>query len=168
MPDPHEEIYRKYKSLIYSYLYRSTLNSHIAEELTHDTFLKAFKGINSFKGTSSLKTWLFKIARNTYLNYIMRNDTRLEELFDLNDFQVIDHKDDYSALAEKLLIRKVLFKIPEKSRTLIILRDLYGMSYKEIASIVGDNEGQVKIGLHRARKSFKEVYQQENKEGELS
>jgi len=98
----------------------------------------------------------------------MRNDTRLEELFGLNDFQIIDHKDDYFALAEKLLIRKVLFKIPEKSRSLIILRDLYGMSYKEIASIVGDNEGQVKIGLHRARKSFKEIYQQENKEVDLN
>jgi len=64
-----EEIYLKYRANVYNYLYQLSLNKHTAEELTQDTFLKVFKYFNSFKSQSSVKTWLFKIARNTYLNH---------------------------------------------------------------------------------------------------
>lgn len=63
MSDPRIELYETYKNAIFLYLYRSTLNEHVAEDLTQDTFLKAFQSLSSFRGESSLKTWLFKIAR---------------------------------------------------------------------------------------------------------
>lgn len=69
MADPREEMYETYKKPIYNYLYRCTYHSHIAEELTQETFLKAFKSLLWFRGDASIKTWLFRIARNTYLHW---------------------------------------------------------------------------------------------------
>lgn len=165
MSDPLENIYLNYKTEIFNYLYRSTLNKQIAEDLTQDTFLKAFKGLNHFRGHCSIKTWLFKIARNTYLNYIEKKSNKLEKSFDQIEFDVIDNTDDFSNLEEKLLIRKVLYQLPEKARTLIVLRDINSLSYREIAEIIDENEGQVKVAIFRARKRFKELYLDEAKEG---
>lgn len=160
--DPLEELYQKYKTPIYNYLYRSTLNQHSAEELMQETFLKAFQSIHRFRGESSLKTWLFTIARNTYLNEQNKKKRKLERLGDSEEFS--DHKDDYSALNEKLLIQKILLHLPEKMRTMLLLRDQNGLTYKEIAKVLDETEGQVKIGIYRARKKFKMLYKEEVKE----
>lgn len=165
MSDPLEEIYLNYKTEIFNYLYRSTLNRQIAEDLTQDTFLKAFKGFNKFRGRSSIKTWLFKIARNSYLNYIEKKSNKLEKSFDPIEVDMIDHSDEFSNLDEQLLIRKVLYQLPEKARTLIVLRDINSLSYREIAEIIDANEGQVKIAIFRARKRFKELYLNEERRG---
>lgn len=156
-----EEIYQQYKAMIYNYLYRSTLNHHKAEELTQDTFLKAFNTIHQFRHDSSLKTWLFTIARNTYLDDIKKKQHQ-ECTTDLTEVQVPDHTDDFHAINAKLIIRKVLLKLSEKDRTLIMLRDYYGFKYSEIAVIICNTEGQVKVNLHRARKKFKELYSRES------
>ena len=66
---------------------------------------------------------------------------------------------------EKMMVRKVLQKLSEEERTLIMLRDLNDLTYSEISSVMGYTEGQVKIGLHRARKKFKNLYNIENREG---
>lgn len=70
MTNPLEEMYQAYKDPVFRYLLNMCHSRTIAEELTHDTFIKAFKGFGRFRGESSLKTWLFKIARNTYLNEV--------------------------------------------------------------------------------------------------
>jgi RNA polymerase sigma-70 factor, ECF subfamily len=158
-----EEIYDQYKKPVYNYFYRSTYSSHTAEELTQDTFLKAFRYLNTFKGESSMKTWLFKIARNTYLNHIRKMRNMREE--DITDLEVISQDDSFSQSDERLLIRKILHNLSEEERSLVLLRDLNGFSYSEISSIMGYTEGQVKIGLHRARKKFREMYDNENGEG---
>ena len=165
MSDPLEKIYLNYKIEIFNYLYRSTLNKQLAEDLTQDTFLKAFKGFNQFRGNSSIKTWLFKIARNTYLNYIEKKSNKIEKSFDPIEFDIIDDTDNFSNLDERLLIRKILYQLPEKARTLIVLRDMNDLSYKEIADIIDETEGQLKIGIFRARQKFKELYLIESKEG---
>lgn len=119
-----EKIYQQYKPLIYNYFYRSTLQHHLSEELTQETFLKAFKSIKRFKMESSLKTWLFVIARNTYLDSIRKKQSK-EEIIDPTEISLPDHSDAYSSLDEKLMIRKVLLMLSEKARTYIILRDYY-------------------------------------------
>ncbi|MDP4089255.1 MAG: RNA polymerase sigma factor [Bacillota bacterium] len=158
-----EEIYNNYKKPIYNYFYRSVFNSHTAEELTQDTFLKAFKYFSNFRGESSVKPWLFKIAHNTYLNYLKKSSGMREE--NIEDFDTADRSDIFSNSNEKMIIRKVLKKLNDDERTLIILRDLNNLTYAEISSIMDYTEGQVKIGLHRARKRFRNLYNIENKEG---
>lgn len=158
MSDVREEIYNSYKTPIYNYFYKSILNFHTAEDLTEDTFLKAFKYFSSFRGNSSMKTWLFKIARNTLIDYL---NTSKYPTIDIAEYAVADEQDHFSRSDDKILIKKVLLKLSEEERTLIILRDVNGFTYIEIASVLNITEGKVKIGLHRARKKFKQYYEKE-------
>ncbi|WP_409250752.1 RNA polymerase sigma factor [Bacillus sp. SCS-153A] len=161
MAEPFSELYETYKNGIYSYLLRNTGNPHIAEELTHDTFTKAFKSLKNFRGESTLKTWLFTIARNTYLSYCKKSSTKFEISHDLIGEQWQDETDEYKAVEEQVSISAILTSLSEKDRTYLLLRDQQGMSYGEIASITGETEGSVKVGIYRARKRFKEKYQRE-------
>jgi RNA polymerase sigma-70 factor, ECF subfamily len=156
--DVRAEIYNTYKKDIFSYFYKATLNYHNAEDLTEDTFLRAFKFFSSFRGESSVKTWLFKIARNVLNDYLLKNSSKIEEI---DENTVEDTSNDYNTLEEILLIKKVMDRLLEEERTLIILRDVNGLSYLEISKIMSFTEGQVKIGIHRARKRFKEFYLEE-------
>lgn len=158
MSDVREEIYNTYKKDIFSYFYKATLNFHNAEDLTEDTFLRAFKFFSSFRGESSVKTWLFKIARNVLNDYLTKNCKKAEEI-DENTLE--DTSDDYGTLEKKILIKKVMDRLSEEERSLITLRDVNGLSYVEISKIMNYTEGQVKIGIHRARKRFKELYLKE-------
>ncbi len=157
-----EEIYSNYKKPVYNYFYRCTVNIHTAEELTQDTFLKAFKYFSSFRGESDVKTWLFKIARNILNDYYKKNSRIPEE--DIMKHQISD-KDEIASAEEKVLIAKTLGSLTEEQREIIVLRDVSGFSYKDIADITGCSEGRVKIGLYRARKRFREIYTFESREG---
>lgn len=154
-----EEIYNNYKIMIYNYFYKSTLNRAVSEELTQDTFMKSFKYFPSFKGESNIKTWLFKIARNTFLTYINKKSKFHEDC--LENHSLTDSENKFDNIHDKLVIKKILLKLSEEERTLIILRDLNQFTYKDIAKIMNFTEGKVKIGLHRARKKFKEYYNTE-------
>ena len=155
MADIFEEIYSNYKKPIYNYFYRCTVNIHTAEELTQDTFLKAFRYFGSFRGESSIKTWLFKIARNILNDFNKKSGAVLEEEIEKHQLR---GKDVISIADQKLLIAITLGKLTEEQREIIVLRDINGFSYKEIGEITGYSEGQVKIGLYRARKRFRENY----------
>ncbi|MCF6411489.1 RNA polymerase sigma factor [Pseudalkalibacillus salsuginis] len=160
MSEPFTEIYETYKKPIYTYLYRSTYNTHIAEELTHDTFIKAYKNLKHFRGESSLKTWLFTIARNTYLSYQGKSSTKYETINQVHEnWKSTD--EGVESMIERDSILTILLSLTEKERTFILLRDQHGMSYLEIAEILDEKVGSVRIGIHRARKKFKERYNNE-------
>ena len=161
MADPFSELYETYKKDIYSYLLKNTRNPHTAEELTHDTFTKAFKSLSKFRGDCTLKSWLFTIARNTYLSYYKKNSTRFEYSNDFIDEQWTGKNDDYTSLEEQDSISAILSQLSEKERTFLLLRDQQGMSYREIAKITDETEGVVKVGIYRARKKFREKYDKE-------
>jgi RNA polymerase sigma-70 factor (ECF subfamily) len=78
---------------------------------------------------------------------------------------VADDTDHYKSLDEAILVRKILKKLSDEERSLVILKDASGFSYNEISRIMDLTEGQVKIGLYRARKKFRELYDKENWEG---
>ena len=160
MSDPRIELYEKYKNAIFLYLYRSTLNQHIAEDLTQDTFLKAFQSLSSFRGESSLKTWLFKIARNTYINFSKKKQTSMELQSDRIDQHLTQQHDQFKRLDDQNAIELTLLKLPENYRTYIILRNVNDLTYEEVAEISNETICQVKVGLYRARKKFKELYKQ--------
>ncbi|WP_079508576.1 RNA polymerase sigma factor [Mesobacillus jeotgali] len=158
MSDPRIELYETYKNAIFLYLYRSTQNKHIAEDLTQDTFLKAFQSLATFRGESSLKTWIFRIARNTYINYSMKKQTSMEVQSDIIIQQLIQQHDPYKRSDNQSAIESTLLRLPENYRTYIILRDVNDLTYEEVAVITNETIGQVKVGLYRARKKFKEIY----------
>jgi len=156
-------LYETYKEMIYNYLYHLSLDPHLAEELTQETFIKAFRFEGQFRGEASAKTWLVRIAINTYHSHRRRIPTPAWELHEQTPDPL-----DYSQKSEtKLIIEAVFRKLSERDRELLTLREISDLTYAEIARVTGMSDTQVKVGLHRARSRFKELYTELSKEGNL-
>lgn len=160
--DAFEETYIVNRQAIYNYFLRVAGSSDLAEELTQDTFLRAFRFYSGFRGEAKARTWLARIAVNVWNSYCKRNRA---SIIDANTEFVPDCLDQIGARTEQLQIEQVFALLTEKERTIIVLRDINGFSYEEIASVMNINVGQVRIGLHRARKKFRTVYTSLEEEG---
>lgn len=151
-----EEIYRTYFECVYKYLRGLTANEHLAEELTSETFYKAMKAIDGFKGECDVRVWLCKIAKNTYFSYLRKNNKEisLEECEEHpiekdNIEQLLVNKD----LAFK--IHQMLHIIKEPYKEVFTLRVFGELSFKEIAIIFGKSEHWACVTYHRAKEMIK-------------
>ena len=157
-----DELYRRYRGPVLNYLYQLSGSADTAEELGQETFIKACAGLASFRGDSSLATWLFRIARNTYLDSLRRpSPTRIDtdELLAIPDHtSYADPARSYAAAEQRGLIGLALAQLPERQRTILLLRDDEGLAYAEIADVLAISLAAVKINLFRARAAFRAAY----------
>lgn len=136
-----------------------------AEEICQEVFLKVYLNITRFEGRSSFKTWIYKIAKNTFLDYA-RSKNKEVGIDNLESFakELVDKEmspEEHAVNKErKELIGKTLNKMGEKHRTLLILRDMHNLSYKEISEITETELNTVKVGIYRARRDFRKIYQE--------
>jgi RNA polymerase sigma-70 factor, ECF subfamily len=155
-----KELYEAYEAYIFRYLYGLTLNFHIAEELTQETFFQVLKSVHRFRGDCHVSTWIYKIARNVFSEHCRKN-TIITTSIDEDIFD-IPHRDGPEEALERKennrLIKETLAKIPEKQREILLLRDWQGLSYEEIANITGHTVSWVKVNIHRSRLAFKKSY----------
>lgn len=159
-----EQLYIAYKPAVTRYLLGMCSNAVLAEELTQEVFVRAAAKLLLFRGDSAVSTWLFKIARNTYLSWAER---QRDAEIDTEEFQAIPdlraHGDPEVQLLQneqRATIRRAMGMLPERQRTILLLRDLQGLSYAEIAAVLDMSLAAVKVNLHRARLSFRNVYDQ--------
>lgn len=133
------------------------------EELVQDTFVRAFASLDSFRGESSLRTWLFTIERRLMLDR-RRAERRSKETVPV---QEADHVSEYGALdgliAEEAQerVRRSLEALSPTQREVFTLRVQQGLSYKEIAEVVGSTEGAARVHYHNAIKTVKEFLSDE-------
>lgn len=157
-----EELYRRYRGPLLNYLYQLSGSADTAEELAQETFIKACAGLLTFRGECSVATWLFRIARNTYLDSLRRpSATRIDtdELLAIPDRTAYaDPVRAYAATEQRGLIGLALAQLPERQRTILLLRDDEGLAYAEIADVLGASLAAVKINLFRARAAFRAAY----------
>lgn len=157
-----DAIYRRYYGPVQSYLFQLCGSPDLAEELAQETFVKVCAGLLSFRGESSVATWLFRIARNTYLNSLRRPS---QHRIDTDELLAIpapesagDPAHSYAAREQRTLIVAALSSLPEKQRSILLLRDAEGLSYAEIAEVLEVSLAAVKVNLFRARNAFRTVY----------
>lgn len=158
-----EDIYKLHKTKIYNYFYRATGNAEEAKDLTHEVFLKAYKGLKSFNGRSDVSTWIYKIAINTYKDSVRKSSRRcILYLSDTNkEMPIIDKKTlplkqtEVKELQE--CMQKFINDLPVTLKTPLILYELQGLKTAEIAKIMNISERNVKIRLIRARKKLKDI-----------
>lgn len=158
-----EELYRQYRDPLHGYLYRLCGSIDQAEELTQETFVRAYTGLLTFRGDCSVATWLFRIARNTYLNSLRRpSPTHIDtdELLAIPDLAgASDPVRRYAAVEQRGLIALALAQLPEQQRSVLLLRDAEGLAYVEIADVLGISLSAVKVNLFRARNAFRAAYE---------
>lgn len=157
-----EQLYDTYKPSITRYLLGMCGDVVLAEELTQEVFVRAAAKLLQFRGDSSVSTWLFRIARNTYLSWSERQrdaEINTEEFHALPDTGY--HSDPEAQLLraeQQALIRRAMTLLPERQRTMLLLRDLQELSYAEIAMVLDISLAAVKVNIHRARLSFRRIY----------
>jgi len=169
-----ERLVLKYQNRIYNIVLRICANPDDAAELTQETFVKIIENLNTFEGRSSFYTWAFRIAVNLTLNYCQRNAKLVlrsldaeEEQHDrqarqvLKEFLSDESSPDPAATAQNKelyeVALKALTKLDDAQRTVIVLRDIEGMSYTRIAEVLGVELGTVRSRLSRARSKLRQI-----------
>jgi RNA polymerase sigma-70 factor (ECF subfamily) len=141
-----------------------------AEDLTQEAFVRAYLSIHSFQSRASLNTWLFRIATNLCIDYSRKNKntqgltTSLSQESDTEEEEIQRDIPDQSFDPQRLLLNKelgvrldqALRELPEKLRTVVLLYDIEGLPYDEIAAAVGCPLGTVKSRLFNARSALRE------------
>ena len=156
-----EEIYREYSKKVYSYLLSLTNDENIAEELLQETFYSAIKNINKFRKDSSVKTWLYAIAKNKWIDYYkkMKKTNQIEIYEESKDILSRNTlEEDYVSKSELIDICKKIHKMDEKSKEVVYLRLFTNFSFKEIASIIEKKEEYARIIFFRAKNKLKEDF----------
>ena len=161
-----ENVYKEFFNDFYFYIKRLSGNEHIAEEITSETFFKALKSIDSFRGECEIRVWLCQIAKNSYYTYIKKNsktqNTEETELINLPNNQN-NVADEVTSKLQAFEIQKILHEIDEPYREVFMWRVYADLSFKEIAGIFNKNENWACVTYHRARKLIKERLEEKEK-----
>ena len=166
-----EVLSRPYMDALYAAALRMTRNPSDAEDLLQETYLKAYRAFERFDEGSNLRAWLFRILTNTYINvYRARQRQPLVEGMDdietLHLYRTIapvgqvpsrSAEEEVLALITDARVKAALESIPDTFRITVLLADVEGFSYAEIAEITGVPVGTVMSRLHRGRKSLEKA-----------
>ena len=158
---------------LYAGALRMTRNPADAEDLVQETYLKAYRGYGGFEDGTNLKAWLFRILTNTYINRYRQQQRRPDESTDVDDVEDFYlyrrlggvEQSKLSQSAEDQLfdlfpddeVKKALESLPETFRMAVLLADVEGFAYKEIAEILEIPIGTVMSRLHRGRKALQKA-----------
>jgi RNA polymerase sigma factor (sigma-70 family) len=156
----------RYKERLYATVYHMTANHEDANDLVQDTFIKAFKSIDSFRGHSSFYTWVYRIAVNRTINFLKRRKNRNQYSLDDLDSSIQTDPDliemmshvtprreaGLSELQEKL--NEALQKLSEPHRAVVTMHDIQGMTHADIAKALKCSEGTVRSRLFYARQQL--------------
>ena len=164
----YDELVRAYSSTIYHVAYRMLGDSADASDVVQEIFLKVFRNIGGFKSEAALKTWIFRIAFSEILNRLrwwrrrfrhatvsLDDESNGKPGSDIvvhtgpNPEEVLQFKE------REMAIQRALGKLSHEHRSIIVLRDIEGFSYSEIADVLGISAGTVKSRLARARADLK-------------
>ncbi len=146
-----------YKVMVFSLAMKMLKNREEAEEVSQDTFIKAFNNLSKFKGDSKFSTWLYKIAYRNCLDNLKKNKEKyrtdtIDEIT-INKINSTDNVlEEISRKERAILMKDCLYKLPEEERTILWMFYYDELSLKEIIQITDLSESNLKVKLHRARK----------------
>lgn len=158
-----EEIYTAYQERIYRFLYRLCSDRDVAEELTQETFYRAFQSFSRYKGNSTLFTWLASIAKHTYYTYLRRNRRMIDSISLESALEFYCAEEESGRLLGEqqeqelyVVMRDWIAALPEKYRDVILLRIYADMSFKQVAETMNITENSAKVLFFRAKTMLKE------------
>jgi len=172
-PEAAERLILKYQNRIYNAILKICANTDDAAELTQETFVKIIENLDKFEGRSSFYTWAFRIAVNLTLNYCRRDGKLAIRSLDddaeyneqtkqvLKDLLADEKSPDPASVAQNkelcAIVIGAMMKLDEAHRAVIVLRDIEGMSYAQIAEVLDIELGTVRSRLSRARSNLREI-----------
>jgi RNA polymerase sigma-70 factor (ECF subfamily) len=153
----------KYKRQIYSITYSMTQNHADADDLSQDTFIKAYENLRKFKPGTNFRSWLCRIAVNSCIDHLRHRkrfpEDHLNAQADLLSNGSPDPQDNLESNELMENITTAVDSLPKSQRTVVILREMQGLGLKEIAGILECSESTVRWRLHYARKKLQKKLQ---------
>ena len=150
----------RYQRLVISIVYRMTGQSQLAEDLAQEAFIKAWMNLSRFRGESSFRSWLGRIATNLAIDHLRKSkpETALTD-----QWATREDSPQASALKSELRqrVRDAVLEIPMQSRAALVLREYEGLSYKEIADVLDIPMGTVMSRLNYARTRLRDLLKSE-------
>lgn len=157
-----------HERFVFNVVYRITGNAEDARDVSQEAFIKAFKNFESYDESSAFSTWLYRIAVNTAIDYIRKR--KKENSISFEDY-IVDEKNQKgdSGIEEKVISKEGVKNIisavnmlDDEFKTVVVLRDMEGMDYKEISDITGLPLGTVKSRLSRGRGKLRQMIEKFN------
>jgi RNA polymerase sigma-70 factor (ECF subfamily) len=153
---------KKYKTKVFNLAYSFTRDRETADDMAQEVFIKVYYALEKFKFKSSFGTWLYRLAANHFKDYLRKHAKERHVSIDalgrepsLSEDEIKKKEKAQEAADRKKLLYRALQSIPEKQQVILILRDIQGHSYEEIAGILKLSPGTVDSRLHRARKMLR-------------
>jgi RNA polymerase sigma-70 factor, ECF subfamily len=171
-PRAFEEVVRATYRQAYTQALRLVGDRQDAEDVTQEAYLRVYRGLAGFRGDARFETWLYRIVANAAINHLQRRGRFGELLAEPEEEPASpapsgDARSPTDAVLDREALSAALASLPPAVRTMVVLKDVYGLPAKEIAEEFGLSEGAVKVRLHRARRRLKDLLFGEVAEGEV-
>ncbi|MEA4960515.1 RNA polymerase sigma factor [Lutispora sp.] len=166
--DAFEELISAYEKKAYNIAYRMMGNEEDAKDMAQEAFIKIYKSIQNFREESSFSTWLYRIVTNVCLDELRKRKNNRQVPLELNietdkgsaivelSAEKETPEDIYERVEKRQLIQNAISSLGDDYKTVIILRDIQGFGYEEIASMLNCSLGTIKSRINRARNQLKD------------
>jgi RNA polymerase sigma-70 factor (ECF subfamily) len=159
------ELIRRHQDRVFDLGYRMLGDRQEAEDLSQEIFVAVHRGLKSFRGDSKLATWIFRVAKNHCLNrlvYLRRHGGGRTQGLDEGPEAAADPASarpdrQFERRERRAILERALSELDEAQRMIVVLRDIEGLDYEEIAAVLDEPLGTVKSRLHRARAALAQV-----------
>jgi len=149
-----EKIYIRYFNDVFHFLKKLSKDESIAEEITSETFFKAMRSMDSFRGETDVRVWLCQIAKNCYFSHLKKQQ-RLVDIDDIDDIEPLDSKgtieEQIVSRSDAMQIHLLLHKLAEPYKEVFMLRVFGELSFKQIGDIFQKTDNWACVTYHRAR-----------------
>ncbi len=166
--DSFGELYRRHSRRVFYLCYRMVNDTDLAEDLTQETFVHAFRRLSTFRQESRFTTWMHRIAVNTVLMFIRKRNSSirecpLEPVFGNEEETPLEGQnygrtdESLAMTTDRVVLLRAIEDLPPGYRLMLILHDIHGYEHQEIAEIFGCTTGNTKSQLHKARLRLRSV-----------
>lgn len=150
-PQAFAELVRRHQAFVFGAAFRVTKHRQMAEDIAQETFLKAYRSANSFRGEGAVRAWMYRIARNLALNVVTRSrEDSTPSLPEQPSSSTIE--DQVIERERQDAVREQLRELPEPLRLPLVLREYQDLSYEDIAEKLDMPVNTIRTRIHRARK----------------
>ena len=160
-----EELYRTYFDIVYRYIRSISQDGSLAEEVTQETFFKALKKADQFRGDCDVRVWLCQIAKNTLYDHLKKQekqllgDEKLEKIESAGG-ELLEEK--LAQRSQAMEIHKVLHRLSEPYKEVFSLRTFGELNFREIGMLFGKSENWARVTYYRARGKIREELEHED------
>lgn len=171
-----ETLVRTYESFVYNVAYQSLKSQDDAFDVSQEVFIKVYKSLGSFRGDCKFSTWIYRVTQNVVKDFLRSKENKLKTVSvyetdpdgEEHQLEIVDEStaaDPIASFEKKeraALVREAISRLSEEQRAVIVLRDMEGYTYEEIAEMLFLDMGTVKSRINRGRNAIKKFLSERN------